>query len=346
MPASGARPVLLWLYTGCVLIACMVVLGGITRLTGSGLSITEWKPIMGALPPMNQVEWNSAFKKYKAIPEYALVNQHLDVAGFKRIFFWEYLHRNWGRLIGLSFAVPFFIFWRRGWLMGWLFKRALVILVAGGLVGALGWFMVMSGLEENPDVSQYRLAIHLCAAFAVFCLVLWTAFDLRDGRRGFRAATSTGKLARWILPVLLIQIIWGAFTAGLDAGRIYNTWPLMNGEFMPANVRAFGSSIKDFTDHKDGVQFVHRSFAYVVAASVLWFAWRVRKSGTIASIARIAAVMVLVQFTLGVATLLTQVALPLALLHQLGALALLAIWLLLLHRTGQLVDTKEVNNDR
>src|SRR5690606_30507790 len=139
---------------GCVLITCMVVIGGITRLTGSGLSITEWKPIMGAVPPLNEAEWNEAFDKYKRIPEYTLINQHMDLAGFKRIFFWEYLHRNWGRLMGIVFIVPFIIFWRRGLLKGWLRRRGWWILAGGGGVGALGWYMVASGLVDNADVSH------------------------------------------------------------------------------------------------------------------------------------------------------------------------------------------------
>ena len=336
MASAGTRPILIWLWTGCVLIACMVAIGGITRLTGSGLSITEWKPIMGALPPMNEAEWNEAFEKYKAIPEYTLINQHLDLAGFKGIFFWEYLHRNWGRLMGLVFIVPFVIFWRKGWLRErWLMRRSLAILVAGGLVGVLGWFMVMSGLEDNPDVSQYRLAIHLLAAFGVFALVLWTAFDLSHGRRAWRAASVAGRTARWILLLLVLQIIWGAFTAGLDAGRIYNTWPLMNGSFVPENAGASGALLSDFTDHKDGVQFVHRNLAWLVAAAVLWFAWRTRRDPGVAGVVpRAAAGMVVAQFALGVITLLAHVPVWLGVLHQLGALVVLGIWLALVHRTG------------
>lgn len=345
MPAPpGTRPILLWLYTGCALIACMVAIGGITRLTGSGLSITEWKPIMGALPPMDAAEWNEAFDKYKAIPEYRLINQHLDLPGFKRIFFWEYLHRNWGRFMSVVFAVPFVIFLRRGWIKGWLLRRTLAILVAGGLVGALGWFMVMSGLEKNPDVSQYRLAIHLVAAFSVFALVQWTAHDLLHGRRWWRATTSTGRYARLLLLLLLVQIVWGAFTAGLDAGRVHNTWPLMNGQFLPDTATGHGSLLADFTGHRDGVQFVHRNLAWLVAAAVLVFAWRVRKDPVVGRIANSAAGMVLLQFVLGVATLLTQVSMWLGVLHQLGALILLLIWIRLLHATGSFVDPKAVNN--
>ncbi|HQV76141.1 MAG TPA: COX15/CtaA family protein, partial [Flavobacteriales bacterium] len=153
---DGMRSVVIWLVTGCILIACMVAIGGITRLTDSGLSITEWKPIMGALPPMDAAEWDEAFTKYKQIPEYRLTNPDMDLAGFKRIFFWEYLHRNWGRMMGLVFFIPFVLFWRKGFLNGWLKTRSISILIGGGLVGALGWFMVASGLQERVDVSHYR----------------------------------------------------------------------------------------------------------------------------------------------------------------------------------------------
>ncbi|TXI77460.1 MAG: heme A synthase [Flavobacteriales bacterium] len=329
------RPVVAWLITGCVMIAFMVVIGGITRLTGSGLSITEWKPIMGALPPLNEGEWNEAFRKYQAIPEYTLKNQHMDLAGFKRIFFWEFLHRNWGRLMGLVFAIPFFLFWRKGLLKGWLLRRCWAILIGGGLVGALGWFMVASGLEKNPDVSHFRLAIHLCAAFTVFAMVLWTVFDIRSGHARVRSNGSPeGKLARMLLVLLLVQIVWGAFTAGLDAGRIYNTWPLMNGEFMPENVHAFGDLVTDLSEHRDGVQFIHRNLAWLVALGLVSFALRFRREASMEGVWFPLLLVVVLQFALGVITVLSQVDLYAGVLHQQGALVLLAVLLKALHRTG------------
>lgn len=325
----------IWLITGCVLIACMVVIGGITRLTGSGLSITEWKPIMGALPPMNETDWQEAFDKYKQIPEYELKNQHMDLGDFKGIFFWEYLHRNWGRLMGLVFAVPFAIFWRKGLLKGWLLKRSWAILIGGGLVGALGWFMVASGLQDRADVSHYRLAIHLCAAFAVFALVLWTIFDIRSQRHNFRSnGTHAGKWSRWLLVLLVVQIIWGAFTAGMDAGSLYNTWPLMNGEFMPGNVIATKSAWTNFSDHRDGVQFIHRNLAYLVAIGFVAFALAYRERIEMNGIWQWLIAGVAFQFLLGVFTLLTQVNIVLGVAHQLGALGLLSLVLWAMHRTG------------
>jgi len=333
-------PVVLWLVTGCVLIACMVVIGGITRLTGSGLSITEWKPIMGALPPMSDAQWNEAFEKYKQIPEYTLKNQHMDMAGFKEIFFWEYLHRNWGRLMGLVFIIPFAIFWRKGLLQGWLRKRSWAILIGGGSVGALGWFMVYSGLQDNPDVSHYRLAIHLSAAFTVFSMVLWTVFDIGAGRRGFLGSdgTAVGRWARGLLVLLAVQIAWGAFTAGMDAGHMYNTWPLMNGEFMPDNVTAHGSLWKDFTDHRDGVQFIHRNLAWLVAAAFIGVAIHYRREPSMRGAWGWLVAGVTLQFALGVLTILTQVHIVLGVVHQLGALLLLAALLYVLHRTGKQVQ--------
>lgn len=330
------KPVVTWLITGCVMIACMVVIGGVTRLTGSGLSITVWDPIMGAIPPLNDAEWNEAFDLYKAIPEYTLKNQDMDMAGFKRIFFWEFLHRNWGRLMGLVFAIPFFIFWWKGLLKGWLMKRCWTILISGGLVGALGWFMVASGLEKNPDVSHFRLAIHLSAAFTVFSLVLWTVLDIRDGRTGFASnGSGEGRWSRILLGLLILQIVWGAFTAGLDAGRIYNTWPLMNGEFMPENVHAFGDLFTDLAEHRDGVQFVHRNLAYMVALAFILFAVKFRREASMEVVWFPLLLAVLFQFVLGVITILTQVDLVVGVLHQQGALVLLAVLLKALHRTGK-----------
>ncbi len=319
----------------------MVAIGGITRLTGSGLSITEWKPIMGALPPLNEAEWGEAFDKYKRIPEYALKNRLMDMDGFKSIFFWEYLHRNWGRLMGLAFIIPFAIFLRRGVLRGWLLRRTLSVLVGGGLVGALGWFMVASGLEKDPDVSHFRLAIHLCAAFSVFLLVWWTVLDLRTGRRAWgQDGSPAGRWARWLFPLVVLQVVYGAFTAGLDAGRIYTTWPLMNGTFMPENVHAFGDLVKDLTDHRDGVQFVHRNLAWLVAAGCIALVVHFRRDERVASIGPWLAGTVLLQFTLGVLTLVTAVQLALGVLHQLGALLLLAVLVRLLHATGRPVPTE------
>lgn len=340
--ASALRPVTTWLATGCVLIACMVVIGGITRLTGSGLSITEWDPIMGALPPKDEAAWQGAFDKYKRTSEYQLVNSHMQIADFKEIYFWEWAHRNWGRLMGIVFMVPFLLFWRKGLLKGWLLRRTLWIMLGGGIVASLGWFMVMSGLVDQRDanglllvdVSHFRLAIHLCAAFAVFGLVLWTVFDIRTGKGGFTGdGTAAGRWSRALLVLLAAQIIWGAFTAGLGAGRIHNTWPLMDGAFIAEGAFDHASLWSSITEHKAGVQFVHRNLAWLVAVAFLSLAWRFRSNPGMPW--RLLMGVVLLQFTLGVITILTQVHLALGVLHQLGALALLAVLLKAMHATGR-----------
>ncbi len=335
--ASTLRPVIIWLLTGCVLIACMVAIGGITRLTESGLSITEWKPIKGALPPMNEADWQVEFEKYQQIPEYKLINQQMDLAGFKRIFFWEWMHRNWGRLMSLVFIVPFIFFWWRGLLKGWLMKRTIAILIGGGLVGALGWFMVASGLEQNVDVSHYRLAIHLCAAFSVFSLVLWTVFDIQRGRRGYAGdGTTPAKWARALLIVLIVQVIYGAFTAGLDAGHVANTWPLMNGRFFPDQAMAYTGTAMDLIAHKEGVQFIHRNLAWLVAAAFVGFAVHFRREASLDGAWPWLLIAVVFQFALGVLTVITQVNIVLGVLHQFGALLLLSTLLAVLHRTGRI----------
>lgn len=333
---------MIWLLTGCAMIALMVVIGGITRLTGSGLSITEWDPIMGALPPMDEAAWQAAFDKYKQIPEYQLVNSHMQLADFKEIFFWEWAHRNWGRLMGIVFIVPFLAYWRKGLLNGWLMRRTLWIMLGGGVVASLGWFMVLSGLVDERDangqllvsVSHYRLAIHLCAAFTVFCMVLWSVFDIRSGRRGFLSdGSAAGRWSRALLVLLTVQVIWGAFTAGLDAGHGYNTWPLMDGAFLPENATALDSHWLNFTARKDGVQFVHRNLAWLVAAGTMAFAWRFRSTPALPWRLLIAAVVI--QFALGVITILTQVHITMGVLHQFGALLLLAALMKAVHVTGR-----------
>jgi len=259
----------------------------------------------------------------------------MDLAGFKRIFFWEWLHRNWGRLMGLVFIVPFVLFWRRGLLKGWLMRRSWWILLGGAVVAGLGWFMVVSGLEKNTDVSHYRLAIHLCAAFTVFALVLWTVFDMRRERRALAGdGTSAAKWSRWLLVLLAVQIVYGAFTAGLDAGRVANTWPLMNGRFLSEQALNYTGTAMDFVDHKEGVQFIHRNLAWLVAFAFIAFAYRERKNTALHAADRWLFGAVILQFTLGIVTLIYQVPIVLGVLHQFGAVLLLAALLNAMHQTG------------
>ena len=238
--------------------------------------------------------------------------------------------------MGVVFIVPFIVFRRRGLLDGWLGRRAWWILLGGAIVAGLGWFMVASGLEKNTDVSHYRLAIHLCAAFTVFALVLWTVFDLRRGRRALAGDGSrAANWGRWLLVPLSAQIVYGAFTAGLDAGRVANTWPLMHGRFLAEQALSYTGTIMDFVDHKEGVQFVHRNLAWLIVVAFVAFAYRERRNAALAGADRWLFLAVLVQFLLGVLTLLWQVPIVLGVLHQFGAVLLLAALLNVMHRTGR-----------
>lgn len=333
--ARTFSPVKTWLITGCIMITIMVMIGGITRLTDSGLSITEWNVIKGTIPPLNDAQWQEAFDKYKQIPEYQLRHAHFTLNDFKWIYFWEYIHRLWGRLMGFVFFIPFVIFWRKGYFDSTLKKRGIWILLGGGAVGSLGWFMVSSGLSENPDVSHYRLAIHLSAAFTLFCYVYWTYLIVKS--RGVDLdpvniyPSSTKKVLVLGVTLLGVQIIYGAFTAGLDAGTIYNTWPLMNGSLIPENIAPFNSAWTNYTDHKDGVQFIHRNLALIVAAVTLFLAYILKVQGISGKSWFWIAIVVLMQVILGIITLLDansgDVSVFWGTLHQLGALLLLIQYL-------------------
>jgi len=324
--APNTKPVLVWLIIGCIMIAMMVMIGGITRLTNSGLSMVEWDLFMGAIPPLDQQAWQETFDKYQAYPEYQMMEQNMDLSGFKSIFFWEYLHRQWGRLMGIVFIIPFFIFLKQGRLKGKLLKRCIAILIGGAIVGGLGWFMVVSGLKDRPEVSHYRLAIHLVAAFSLFGLVLWTALDLVRGTIERTKTAGTSKMAISVLALLYVQIIYGAFVAGLDAGTIYNTWPLMNGNFVPENTFALSPFWVNLLEHRDGVQFIHRNLAIAVLGLVLWLTYKGLKSSEVMvrKASKLLALMVLVQFILGIGTLLMHVPVSFGVAHQFGALLLLA----------------------
>jgi len=308
------------------MIAMMVMIGGITRLTNSGLSMVEWDLFMGAVPPLNEQAWQETFDKYQAYPEYKIMNPNMDLGGFKSIFFWEYLHRQWGRLMGIVFIIPFLIFLKQGRLKGNLLQRCIAILIGGSVVGGLGWFMVVSGLKNRPEVSHYRLAIHLVAAFSLFGLVLWTALDLVRGTIERTTTTGWSRMAAIVLALLYVQIIYGAFVAGLDAGTIYNTWPLMNGSFVPENTFALSPFWVNLLEHRDGVQFIHRNLAIAVLGLVLWLTYKGFKSSEVLvqKASKLLALTVLIQFVLGIATLLMHVPVSLGVAHQLGALLLLA----------------------
>jgi len=328
------RPLALanWLFSVAFLIFVMVVVGGITRLTESGLSITEWKPITGTLPPLTQAQWDEAFRGYQQIPQYQQLNAGMTLAEFKDIFFWEYVHRLLGRVIGLVIALPLLWFWVRKAIPKGYGIRLIGILLLIGLQGAIGWWMVASGLAERTEVSHVRLAIHLLTALLLFSAVVWTALDLRSpGAIKRRVPT----LALWALATLSLQLMFGAFVAGLRAGYAFNTWPLMGDEPYPAAAPWLAPMLRNFADNPITVQFVHRWLAFGVLAFAIVVARQVKKlGGRRESILLHSAVGA--QILLGIATLMSGVDLPIAAAHQGVAVLLLTTFLLAGHRTAEL----------
>ncbi len=317
------RAIAVWLLAVCGLIAVMVVVGGLTRLTGSGLSITEWKPIHGALPPLSPAEWNEEFEAYQKIPQYQQLNSGMTLDEFKGIFWWEWAHRNLGRLIGFAFLLPFLVFLFRGQIERGLIPRLIVLFVLGGLQGLLGWCMVASGLSGRVDVSQYRLVAHLGLALVIYGAMLWTALPLWRGE--WPVAAAPHRLYRWsliVMALIFVQILLGGFVAGLDAGLTYNTWPLMDGQFVPEG--AYATSPMWLAPFEDvtTVQFNHRMMGYVVFASVIvLFVAGIRQGLKAPAGAYLVATVV--QVLLGILTLIAGMALWLAALHQFGAVVLL-----------------------
>jgi cytochrome c oxidase assembly protein subunit 15 len=322
----------IWLLAVAALVFLMVSVGGATRLTGSGLSITEWQPIMGTLPPLSQTEWLDAFAKYQQIPQYHHVNRGMSLEAFKFIFWWEWTHRFLGRLIGFAFLVPFVIFLAAGQIPRGLTARLAGLFALGALQGFAGWYMVSSGLADRIDVSQYRLALHLALAILIFGALLWVALSLDDapGRSAAGRAAGTRAAAAIVLLVLM-QIVLGAFVAGLKAGAGYNTWPLMDGRLIPDGLGAVEPWYLNLFENALTVQFNHRLVAYVLLAVTLWHAWSMRlgaHDSRCRTSALVLAVAVLAQAALGIWTLLAQVPLALGLAHQAGAAAVFgfAVW--------------------
>ncbi len=330
------KKVIYWLLTGCLLIFVMVVVGGITRLTHSGLSISNYKLISGTIPPMNDVEWNEAFELYKQYPEYQKINHQFTIEDFKDIYFWEWLHRVIGRFIGVVFIIPFIYFLIRKQLTKPTIKKSILLMVLGGFQGFLGWFMVKSGLIDRPDVSHYRLAMHLSTAFITFAYTLWVALDLIYPNKK-QIDTKFRNLIRWGLGLLLLQITYGAFVAGLDAGLLHNHWPLMNdGTIIHESVYIEQSPvIKNFIEGKSGVQFIHRYLAYFVVGLILliWYrSKKVEKNKIQSRSLDILVIAVCIQFLIGIFTLLFRVPIALGVLHQVVAFLLLGAMTFSLHR--------------
>lgn len=328
--------VVYWLLTGCFLIFVMVVVGGITRLTHSGLSIANYRLISGTLPPMNETEWQAAFDLYKQFPEFQKINYNMNLEEFKDIFFWEWIHRFIGRLIGIVFLIPFLYFVLTKQLSKATIRKSFILLGLGAFQGFLGWYMVKSGLVDRPDVSHYRLAMHLTTAFITFAYTLWVALDLLYPNRK-SVSKSFRNLMRFGLGVLLLQIVWGAFVAGLDAGWIHNFWPTMSeGKWIHETVTIEQQPVwKNFVEGKSGVQFVHRYLAYVVVFIIGYIAWKgrsIKKTPLQTQGIYWLLGMVLLQFVLGVFTLLLQVPVWLGIAHQVMAFFLLATYTFTLHR--------------
>lgn len=323
-----------WLYFMLATLFALVLLGGATRLTDSGLSITEWKPIHGVIPPLSQADWDEEFAKYKQIPEYQQINKGMTLSEFKAIFWWEWSHRLLARSVGFFFALPLAYFWLTGKLERRIKSRLLGILALGGLQGAIGWWMVASGLTERTDVSQYRLAIHLVAACLIFIATMVVARGLAP--HSAREASDTTRRGAGVMVLLaLIQIYLGALVAGLDAGLVYNTWPLMDGAWVPGDLFLQKPWWINLFENIKTVQYVHRIGAYVLLGAMLWHVLSAQRhdSGTAhAKRAAILLLLVLAQVGLGVATLLTQVDMPTALTHQ--GLALIVLGFAAAHWRG------------
>jgi cytochrome c oxidase assembly protein subunit 15 len=331
---DDARLIGFWLVGVAGLVLAMMVIGAITRLTGSGLSMVEWRPLMGILPPLTDAEWQRVFDLYRQTSQYRLANWGMSLGDFQTIFWWEYIHRVWGRLIGLAFALPLVVFLIRGGIPAGYRRHLVTLLVLGGLQGLVGWWMVTSGFVDRTDVSQYRLATHLGIAFVILGYLLYVALKLLKPR----AAAPAGAMV-WRRPALGflaltgVTVLAGALVAGMDAGLTYNTWPLMDGDFFYRNWAVIDPLWRNAFENLGAVQFNHRMLAYgvLLAALALW--WMMRRSDTVPGPARLAiaaiALMTLAQLGLGIATLLTGVNIVLAVLHQAGAAILvsLAVWL-------------------
>lgn len=332
-PAGQLRAIGIWLLAVAGLVFVMIVLGGVTRLTESGLSMVEWRPVTGWLPPLSMEGWERAFAAYKAFPEYQKVNAGMSLSAFQTIYWFEYSHRLLGRFIGLAFAVPFLVFLLRRAVPGWLVPRLAGLLLLGGLQGAVGWFMVQSGLVDRPDVSQYRLAMHLGLAFLIFGALLWTALScLRPpAQRPMAELQPRGPvvLAAALLALVFLQVLAGALVAGLNAGMTYNTWPLMDGRLIPAGLGLLSPWWLNLFETVTTVQFQHRCLGYLIllGAALLWLqALRIRRrGGTVAGGAGLVLVAVILQILIGIVTLLLVVPVPVAAVHQAGAVAVVAL---------------------
>lgn len=325
------RSIAAWLLACCALVILMIVVGGITRLTHSGLSIVEWQPLVGAIPPLSDADWSALFEKYRQTPEFKRVNYAMTLEGFKGIFWWEYLHRLLGRLIGVAFFVPYVWFFARRAIGGALAWKLAGIFVLGALQGALGWFMVASGLVDDPRVSHFRLTAHLGLAFLILGAMLWVALDLLSPRAGSPDPALRGRrvLAWHVVAFVAMMVLTGGLVAGLRAGKAYNTFPLMNGHWIPPEILQLEPWWRNVFWNIATVQFDHRLFAWLLALTVPLLWWRCRDAPPSVRQASSALFALLaLQITLGIATLLLAVPVALGVAHQ-GVAALVlcaALW--------------------
>lgn len=326
---DSRKQIIIWLATGCFLIALMVVVGGITRLTYSGLSMVEWNLVMGSIPPLSEQDWLDTFNKYKQTPEFRIKNHDFSLEEFKSIFWWEYIHRMLGRLIGLVFIVPFLYFLFKKKLDAPLIKKLFIVFALGCFQAFLGWFMVKSGLVKDPQVSHYRLAGHLVTAFILFGFIFWIMLEIIFRKAG-KEVTHTRRLRKYTVALLFItfiQVTYGAFVSGLKAGRIYNTFPKMGDQWIPDTV-GFAyqkAGLISFLENMGSVQFIHRYIAFIIFFLVIYI-WSISRKISLSSHQRMGLSLVLsiltAQILLGIFTLLFAVPVVLAIFHQIGALLL------------------------
>lgn len=328
------RQIAYWLFTVAGFVVLMVLVGGLTRLTDSGLSITEWAPIRGALPPLTQADWLSEFDKYKQIPEYQLVNAGMSLAEFKFIYWWEWGHRFLGRIVGLVFFVPFIVFLAQGKINRRRLVPLLVLFALGGLQGFMGWYMVQSGLTERVDVSQYRLALHLGLALIIFAASMWLALGYWRGRHLTRETGPRVAMAGVIVVMVIGQSLLGALVAGIGAGKTYTDWPFMDGDVIPSGLLMQEPPIRNFFENHLTVQFDHRLLAYILTAFVAWHVYKMVKSEAAAAVKHSAYWLgggVALQIILGIWALIMVVPMHLAAAHQLGAVLVLGLAVRHLH---------------
>jgi cytochrome c oxidase assembly protein subunit 15 len=339
MPRSHNSLVAGWLLGCCGLVLMMIVVGGTTRLTGSGLSIVKWEPVSGVVPPLSAAQWEAELAAYRATPEGRTVNADISLADFKGIYFLEYAHRFLGRLIGLAYAVPLAVFLWKRWVPRHLVRRLVGFLALGGLQGGIGWLMVASGLVDAPHVSAYRLALHLSVGLLLYAGMLWTALELRTPADGARLlGTPLGRACALAVGGILVTALWGGFVAGLRAGHAYNTFPLMDGRWIPEGLLAASPAWRNFFENILTVQFLHRWLAISMVSGLVLLRAFARRQDAGAQILRTLDVLLLagvLQGALGVSTLLLHVPTAIGALHQTGAVLLLTASLVSAHRAAQ-----------